>query len=150
MSILKGAFFVMQAVARHMVDQGSGGKIVNTASTSGKQPHPFFIPYGVSKAGVICMTKGATLTLDPHHINVNAVCPGPTITNMYMTMTRALATRKKASVEEMIERRERSTATGRHNRPEDVAALATFLASSDADNITGQAFNVDGGLVVVG
>ena len=54
---LKGAFFVMQAVARQMIQQGSGGKIINTASISGKQPEPYFLHYGVSKAGVISMTK---------------------------------------------------------------------------------------------
>jgi NAD(P)-dependent dehydrogenase (short-subunit alcohol dehydrogenase family) len=146
---LKGAFFVLQAVARQMVHQGQGGKIVNTASISGKQPEPFFVHYGVSKAGVISMTKSAAVALGSHHINVNAVCPGSTVTNMHMTVTHALAERHNITVEEMIQRRETSLATGRRNQPADVAALAVFLASSDADNITGQAFNVDGGLVMV-
>jgi meso-butanediol dehydrogenase/(S,S)-butanediol dehydrogenase/diacetyl reductase len=146
---LKGAFFVMQAVARQMIRQGGGGKIVNTASISGKQPEPFFVHYGVSKAGVISMTKSAAVALGPHQINVNAVCPGSTVTNMHMTVTHALAERSNISVEEMIKRREATLATGRRNQPEDVAALAVFLASPDADNITGQAVNVDGGLVMV-
>jgi NAD(P)-dependent dehydrogenase (short-subunit alcohol dehydrogenase family) len=95
------------------------------------------------------MTKSAAVALGPHHINVNAVCPGSTVTNMHMTVTHALAERHNITVEEMIQRRETSLATGRRNQPADVAALAVFLASSDADNITGQAFNVDGGLVMV-
>jgi D-sorbitol dehydrogenase (acceptor) len=145
---LKGAFFVMQAVARQMVQQGSGGKIVNTASVSGKQPEPFFVHYGVSKAGVISMTRSAAVALGPHHINVNAVCPGATVTNMHLTVTHALAERQNISVEDMIRRREATLPTGRRNRPEDIAAMAAFLVSADADNITGQAFNVDGGLIM--
>jgi D-sorbitol dehydrogenase (acceptor) len=146
---LKGAFFVLQAAARQMIQQGQGGKIVNTASISGKQPEPFFVHYGVSKAGVISMTKSAAVALGPHHINVNAVCPGSTVTNMHMAVTHALAERNNISVEEMIRRREASLATGRRNDPSDIAAMAAFLASPDADNITGQAYNVDGGLVMV-
>ncbi|GIX45996.1 MAG: hypothetical protein KatS3mg131_0207 [Candidatus Tectimicrobiota bacterium] len=146
---LKGAFFVLQTVARHMVARGGGGKIVNTASISGKQPEPFFLHYGVSKAGVISMTKSAAVALGPYGITVNAVCPGPTITDMHLTVTHALAERQGIRVEEMIKRREAMLATGRRNRPEDVAALAVFLASPEADNITGQAINIDGGLVMV-
>src|SRR4029450_8279498 len=145
---LKGAFFVMQAVARQMIQQGTGGKIVNTASVSGKQPEPFFVHYGVSKAGVISMTKSAAVALGPYHINVNAICPGSTVTNMHLTVTHALAERNNIPVEEMIRRREAALPTGRRNRPEDIAAMAAFLASPDADNITGQAYNVDGGRVM--
>ena len=146
---LKGAFFVMQVVARQMVRQGTGGKIVNTASVSGKQPEPFFVHYGVSKAGVISMTRSAAVALGPHHINVNAICPGSTVTTMHLTVTHALAERNNITVEEMIKRREAVLPTGRRNRPEDIAAMAAFLASPDADNITGQAYNVDGGLLMV-
>jgi NAD(P)-dependent dehydrogenase (short-subunit alcohol dehydrogenase family) len=70
--------------ARQMIQQGSGGKIVNTASISGKQPEPYFLHYGVSKAGVISMTKSAAAAFGPHHINVNAMCPGTTVTDMSM------------------------------------------------------------------
>jgi NAD(P)-dependent dehydrogenase (short-subunit alcohol dehydrogenase family) len=146
---LKGAFFVMQAVARQMVHQGQGGKIVNTASISGKQPEPLYLPYGVSKAGVISMTKSAAVALGPHHINVNAVCPGPTVSNMSMSVMHARAERDNITVEEMVRRRAAMLPTGRWNQPQDVAALATFLASPDADNITGQAWNIDGGLIMV-
>jgi meso-butanediol dehydrogenase/(S,S)-butanediol dehydrogenase/diacetyl reductase len=146
---LKGAFFVMQAVARQMVQQGSGGKIVNTASVSGKQPEPYFLHYGVSKAGVISMTKSAAVALGPHHITVNAICPGPTVTQMSLMATHAAAERHNISVEAMIKRREAMLPTGRRNQPEDIAAMAAFLASPDADNITGQAYNVDGGLLTV-
>jgi len=146
---LKGAFFVMQAVARQMIQQGSGGKIVNTASISGKQPEPYFLHYGVSKAGVISMTKSAAVAFGPHHINVNAVCPGTTVTDMSMMAMHARAERNQVSVEEEVQRRIAALPTGRRNQPEDIAAMAVFLASADADNITGQAYNVDGGAVMI-
>lgn len=144
---LKGAFFVMQAAAQQMIRQGSG-KIVNTASVSGKQPEPFFVHYGVSKAGVISMTRSAAVVLGPHGINVNAVCPGSTVTNMHLIVTHALAEYNDISLDEMIQRREAALPTGRRNDPADIAAMAAFLASADADNITGQAYNVDGGAVM--
>ncbi len=144
---LKGAFFVMQAAAQQMIRQGSG-KIVNTASVSGKQPEPFFVHYGASKAGVISMTRSAAVVLGPHGINVNAVCPGSTVTNMHLTVTHALAEYNDISLDEMIQRREAALPTGRRNDPADIAAMAAFLASADADNITGQAYNVDGGAVM--
>jgi NAD(P)-dependent dehydrogenase (short-subunit alcohol dehydrogenase family) len=130
------------------MQQGDGGKIVNTASVSGKQPEPFFVHYGVSKAGVISMTRSAAVALGPHGITVNAVCPGSTVTNMHLTVTHALAERQNISLEEMIQKREAGLPTGRRNDPSDIAAMAAFLASPDADNITGQAYNVDGGAVM--
>lgn len=145
---LKGAFFVLQAAARQMIQQGGGGKIVNTASVSGKQPEPMFVHYGVSKAGVISMTRSAAVSLGPHGINVNAVCPGSTVTNMHLAVTHALAERQNISLDEMVQRREAALPTGRRNDPSDIAAMAAFLASADADNITGQAYNVDGGAVM--
>jgi NAD(P)-dependent dehydrogenase (short-subunit alcohol dehydrogenase family) len=144
---LKGAFFVMQAVAREMVKRRSG-KIVNTASISGKQPEPHFLPYGVSKAGVIHMTKSAAVVLAPYNINVNAVCPGTTITDMSLMATAGRAKLMGVSVDEAIKMREAQIPIGRRNQPDDIAAMAAFLASPDAEQITGQAFNVDGGLVM--
>ncbi|ETX00250.1 MAG: hypothetical protein ETSY1_11905 [Candidatus Entotheonella factor] len=146
---LKGAFFMLQAAARQMIAQGDGGKIVNTASVSGKRPEPMFVHYGVSKAGVISMTKSAAESLGSHGINVNAVCPGSTVTNMHLTVTHALAERQGISLDDMIAQREASIPTGRRNEPADIAAMAAFLASDDAKNITGQAYNVDGGQVMI-
>jgi meso-butanediol dehydrogenase / (S,S)-butanediol dehydrogenase / diacetyl reductase len=143
----KGVFFVMQAVAREMVKRRSG-KIVNTASISGKQPEPHFLHYGVSKAGVIHMTKSAAVALAPSNINVNAICPGTTVTDMSLMATAGRAKIMGVSVEEAIKTREAQIPIGRRNQPDDIAAMAAFLASPDADQITGQAFNVDGGLVM--
>ncbi|MBI3328175.1 MAG: SDR family oxidoreductase [Nitrospinae bacterium] len=143
----KGVFFVMQAVAREMVKRRSG-KIINTASISGKQPEPHFLHYGVSKAGVIHMTKSAAAVLAPYNINVNAICPGTTVTDMSLMATAGRAKIMGVSVEEAIKTREAQIPIGRRNQPEDIAAMAAFLASPDAEQITGQAYNVDGGLVM--
>src|SRR5437773_128949 len=89
----------VDVVARQMIQQGSSGKIVNTASISGKQPEPYFLHYGVSKAGVISMTKSAAVAFGPHHINVNAVCPGTTVTDMSMMAMHARAERNQVPVE---------------------------------------------------
>ncbi len=140
---------MLQAAARQMIAQGDGGKIVNTASVSGKRPEPMFVHYGVSKAGVISMTKSAAEAFGPNGITVNAVCPGSTVTNMHLTVTHALAERQGISLDEMIEQREAALPTGRRNDPEDIAAMAAFLASDDAKNITGQAYNVDGGAIMI-
>jgi NAD(P)-dependent dehydrogenase (short-subunit alcohol dehydrogenase family) len=143
----KGVFFVMQAVAREMVKRRSG-RIVNTASISGKQPEPHFLHYGVSKAGVIHLTKSAAVVLAPYQITVNAICPGTTVTDMSLTATAGRAKVMGMTVEEAIKAREAQIPIGRRNQPDDIAAMAAFLASPDADQITGQAFNVDGGLVM--
>jgi len=143
----KGAFFVMQAVAREMIKRRSG-KIINTASISGKQPEPYFVHYGVSKAGVLHMTKSAAVVLAPYNINVNAICPGTTITDMSLMATAGRAKLMGVSIDEAIKTREAQIPIGRRNQPDDIAAMAAFLASSDADQITGQAFHVDGGLVM--
>lgn len=143
----KAVFFVMQAVAREMVKRRSG-KIINTASISGKQPEPYFVHYGVSKAGVIHMTKSAAIVLAPYNINVNAICPGTTVTDMSLMATTGRAKLMGVTVEEAIKTREAQIPIGRRNQPDDIAAMAAFLASADADQITGQAFNVDGGLIM--
>jgi NAD(P)-dependent dehydrogenase (short-subunit alcohol dehydrogenase family) len=143
----KGVFFVMQAVAREMVKRHSG-RIINTASISGKQPEPNFLHYGVSKAGVIHMTKSAAAVLAPYNITVNAICPGSTVTDMSLMATAGRARLMGVSVDEAIKTREAQIPIGRRNQPDDIAAMAAFLASSDAAQITGQAINIDGGLVM--
>jgi NAD(P)-dependent dehydrogenase (short-subunit alcohol dehydrogenase family) len=94
------------------------------------------------------MTKSAAIVLAPYNINVNAICPGTTVTDMSLMATAGRARLLGLSVDEAIKTREAQIPIGRRNQPDDVAAMAAFLASSDADQITGQAFNVDGGLVM--
>jgi NAD(P)-dependent dehydrogenase (short-subunit alcohol dehydrogenase family) len=94
------------------------------------------------------MTKSAAVALAPYNVNVNAVCPGTTVTDMSLLATAGRARLTGVSVDEAIKTREAQIPIGRRNQPEDIAATVAFLASSEADQITGQAFNVDGGLVM--
>jgi NAD(P)-dependent dehydrogenase (short-subunit alcohol dehydrogenase family) len=144
----KGVFFCLQRVAREMIPRRSG-VIVNIASIAGKgYAGTSNAIYAASKGAVISLTRTAAQQLARHNINVNAVCPGSTVTALSEANLAIRAREEGVSVEEMAKRRNAGIPLGRPNEPEDVAALAVFLASPDARNITGQSFNVDGGLIL--
>jgi NAD(P)-dependent dehydrogenase (short-subunit alcohol dehydrogenase family) len=130
---LTGVFYVAQMVARHMMEN-DGGVILNTASTNGITGYRYYSDYNASKAGVIELTKSMALEFAPR-IRVNAVAPGYILTPM----------QRAEYTDEMLEEVNRKLPLRRHGTPEEVAALFAFLASDDAEYLTGQIYIVDGG-----
>jgi NAD(P)-dependent dehydrogenase (short-subunit alcohol dehydrogenase family) len=142
----KGVFFCLQRVAREMIPRRRG-VIVNIASIAGKgYAGTSNAIYAASKGAVISLTRIAALQLAPHDINVNAICPGITVTALSKDNLATRARDEGVSLEEMERRRNSVIPLRRANDPEDIAATAVFLASPGARNITGQSFNVDGGV----
>jgi NAD(P)-dependent dehydrogenase (short-subunit alcohol dehydrogenase family) len=145
----KGVFFCMQRVAQELIKQGGGGRIINIASVAGKgSSSTANAAYSASKGAVIAMTQIAAHQLGRHDINVNSICPGPTRTPGAQVMVAERAQNLGLTEAEMEARTAASVPIGRVMDPEDIAAMAVFLAGPGARNITGQAYNVDGGLVM--
>ena len=144
----KGVFFCMQRAAKQMIEQKTGGRIINMASISGRgYSGASNVAYAASKGAVIGMTMLAAHQLGPHNINVNAICPGVTRTELGERNAATRAASRGLTIEQMQAEQEAVIPIRRANTPEDIAAMAVFLASPGARNITGQAYNVDGGLV---
>jgi NAD(P)-dependent dehydrogenase (short-subunit alcohol dehydrogenase family) len=143
----KGVFFCLQRVAREMIPRRSG-RIINIASIAGKgYAGTSNAAYAASKGAVISLTKTAAQQLSKHNINVNSVCPGVTRTALSEANLHVRAQQEGVTIEEMTRRQAENIPLQRANDPEDIAAMVVFLASSGARNITGQCFNVDGGLI---
>ncbi|MGA2379941.1 MAG: L-iditol 2-dehydrogenase [Spirochaetia bacterium] len=145
---VKGLFFTLQAVARRMIDQGTGGKIINLASEAGQRADDMVIAYSATKAAVISITKTTSLALIRHRINVNAISPGVVDTPMWIEVDRLFG--KWRGVAPGVTRRgtEEQVPFGRFGKPEDLTGIAVFLATSDSDYMLGQTVNVDGGRVM--
>ena len=143
----KGVFFCLQRVAREMIPQREG-RIINIASIAGRgYAGTSNAAYAASKGAVISLTKTASQQLAKHNINVNAICPGVTRSALSDANLRVRAEQEGVTLQEMERRRAAVIPLNRANDPEDIAAMAVFLASPGARNITGQCYNVDGGLI---
>jgi glucose 1-dehydrogenase len=134
---LGGSFFLAQAAARRMREQGEGGSIVFTSSVTGHQAHRHLTAYGMSKAALEMLARGLVVELSPYRITVNAVAPGATLTER---------TAAEANYEGIWRE---LTPMGRPAMPADIASAVLFLAGPEARHITGQTLVVDGGWSVV-
>jgi len=144
----KGTFLGSKAAARRMIRQGQGGRIINLSSVAGKQGIPKYAAYCASKFAVIGLTQSLAHELAEHRITVNALCPGLVETERLHDMVEALRPGEVPHDdfrEEMLQQARDITPLGRAARPQDVADVAAFLASSQADYITGLSINVAGG-----
>ena len=144
----KGAFFVLQRVAREMVARGRGGRIINMASVAGKTGRASNAAYAASKASVISITYQAASALASHDINVNAICPGAAETEMFAGIRRQRAAAFGQTYEQNTLDTLASVPLGRIIDPQDVARLLVFLAGPGGHNITGQTIHVDGGVLM--
>jgi D-sorbitol dehydrogenase (acceptor) len=142
---VKGTLFTLQAVARHMIARGQGGKIINIASQAGRRGEALVAVYCATKAAVISLTQSAALDLIKHGINVNAISPGVVdgehwdgVDAYFAKYENKAPGQKKAEVGAGVP-------FGRMGRAEDLTGMAVFLASDAAQYILGQTYNVDGG-----
>lgn len=143
-------FLLTKYVAKAMIRQNAGGRIINIASEASKRAmRPNTAAYTASKFAVVGLTQAAALDLAPHGITVNAVCPGAVDTDRLDYSEQEQARRLGATSEEVRARRiasaMKNTPLGSIAESEDVANLVAFLASDDARMITGQAYNINGG-----
>jgi len=144
---LTGVFLCNQAVAPAMMAQGSGS-IINISSMAGKTSWPATAEYSASKTGVIGLTRSVAMELAPHGPTANAVCPGNTLTEMVRNVAIKQGELLGMTGEEWLQMRANDCPMNRMAEPWEIAGVCAFLASQDARYITGQAIEVDGGLVM--
>ena len=134
---LYGSFLVSQSAARQMVKQGQGGKLIFVSSVHEDIPFPGYTPYCASKGGVRMMMRNLAMELADHKINVNNIAPGAIATPINQAVLQNPEELKNAISE---------IPWGRFGKPEEVASVALFLASSESEYVTGSTYYVDGGL----
>jgi NAD(P)-dependent dehydrogenase (short-subunit alcohol dehydrogenase family) len=142
---VKGLFFTLQAVARQMVAQGRGGKIINMSSQAGRRGEALVTVYCATKAAVISITQSTGLGLIKHGINVNAIAPGVVDTPMWGQVDALFAKYENRPIGEKKRLVSEAVPAGRMGRPDDYRGIAVFLASADSDYVVAQTYNVDGG-----
>jgi D-sorbitol dehydrogenase (acceptor) len=140
-----GVLFTMQAVARHMIECGQGGKIINMASQAGRRGEPLVAVYCASKAAVISLTQSAGLNLIRHGINVNAIAPGVVDGEHWDGVDAFFAKYEDKPLGQKKKEVGDAVPFGRMGKASDLTGMAVFLASDEADYIVAQTYGVDGG-----
>ena len=140
-----GTLFTLQAAARQMIAQGTGGKIINMASQAGRRGEALVAVYCSTKAAVISLTQSAGLDLIKHGINVNAIAPGVVAGEHWVHVDAMFAKLEGKEPGQKKREVEAGVPAGRFAVPEDITGMAVFLASEEANYIVSQTYNVDGG-----
>lgn len=135
---LKGVFFVTQGFVRHLRDTKRAGKVINMSSVHEELPFPHFAPYCMSKGGMRMMTRDLAIELAPYGITINSIAPGAIETPINTKLLH-----DPAKLNALLG----NIPLKRLGKPQDVAGVAAFLASPDADYLTGTTVFVDGGLL---
>ncbi|MEZ5752142.1 MAG: L-iditol 2-dehydrogenase [Paracoccaceae bacterium] len=142
---VSGTLFMMQAVARHMIERGKGGKIINMASQAGRRGESLVAVYCASKAAVISLTQSAGLNLIAHGINVNAIAPGVVDGEHWDGVDAFFARHENKPLGQKKREVGAAVPFGRMGTAQDLTGMAIFLASPDSDYVVAQTYNVDGG-----
>lgn len=140
-----GTLFTLQAVAKHMIARGKGGKIINMASQAGRRGEPLVAVYCATKAAVISLTQSAGLNLIGHGINVNAIAPGVVDGEHWDGVDAKFAEYEHKPRGQKKREVGAAVPFGRMGTAADLTGMAIFLATSEADYIVAQTYNVDGG-----
>ncbi|MFJ9606576.1 3-oxoacyl-ACP reductase FabG [Kitasatospora sp. NPDC101176] len=143
---LNSVFLVTRAVLKSGVVERGWGRIINIASTGGKQGVVLGAPYSASKHGVVGFTKALGLELAKTGVTVNAVCPGYVETPMARRVREGYAAHFETTEDAILERFQAKIPLGRYSTAEEVAGLVSYLVSDVAAPVTAQAINVCGGL----
>ena len=142
---VSGVLFTMQAVARHMIECGNGGKIINMASQAGRRGEPLVAVYCASKAAVISLTQSAGLNLIKYGINVNAIAPGVVDGLHWDGVDAAFSNLEDLPLGQKKKEVAGTVPFGRIGTVDDLTGMAIFLASSASNYVVAQTYNVDGG-----
>ncbi|MGR3640396.1 L-iditol 2-dehydrogenase [Alterinioella nitratireducens] len=140
-----GTLFTLQAVARHMIARGGGGRIINMASQAGRRGEPLVAVYCASKAAIISLTQSAGLDLIRHGINVNAISPGVVDGEHWDGVDAFFAKHEGKAPGQKKREVGAAVPFGRMGTAHDLTGMAVFLASDEAEYIVAQTYNVDGG-----
>ncbi|WP_288926000.1 L-iditol 2-dehydrogenase [uncultured Maritimibacter sp.] len=140
-----GTLFTLQAVAKHMIERGQGGKIINMASQAGRRGEPLVGVYCASKAAVISLTQSAGLNLIEHGINVNAIAPGVVDGEHWDGVDAFFAKHENKPLGQKKREVGEAVPFGRMGTADDLSGMAIFLATDEANYIVAQTYNVDGG-----
>jgi len=143
---LNGVYHCCKAVAKHLIKQGEGGRIINISSLAGRVAQPQYGGYTPAKFATIGLTQMLALELAPHNVTVNAVCPGSTDTDMMDVTFRRTGERMGIPFEMAKQGVKRFIPLGRQAEPAEIASVVAYLASPAAAYITGQSLSVDGGI----